>query len=204
MDLSTWKPKGSNPTYNAFMANGYVYDTMQPVGDGGQKNTTHANIVESVLVTGSGFGGEGVIGMNTGINPMMLRYSDILLIYAEATLGTAGSTSDASALAAFNKVRARAGLPNKSVLTLDDILKERRVEFAFEGDYWYDITRQGFAKAKQIIEAQNRGTYTVPTYVTSWNLICNCLSRPERYCRTLNWASRQLLIINNSFQKLLQ
>lgn len=162
----TWKPKGSNPTYNAFMANGYVYDTMQPVGDGGQKNTTHANIVKYVVGPGSGFGSEGVIGMNTGINTMMLRYSDILLIYAEATLGTAGSTSDATALAAFNKVRARAGLPNKSVLTLDDILKERRIEFAFEGDYWYDITRQGFAKAKQIIEAQNRGTYTVPTYVT--------------------------------------
>lgn len=37
-------------------------------------------------------------------------------------------------------------------------MHERRVEFAFEGDYWFDIQRQGFAKAKQIIEAQNRGT----------------------------------------------
>jgi starch-binding outer membrane protein, SusD/RagB family len=60
-------------------------------------------------------------------------------------------------LTAFNKVRNRAGLPSKSSITIDDILHERRVELAFEGDYWFDLTRQGYAKAKQIIEAQNRG-----------------------------------------------
>jgi hypothetical protein len=96
--------------------------------------------------------------MNTGINTMILRYSDVLLIYAEAVLGTEGSTSDAAALSAFNNVRQRAGLLPKESITLDDIMHERRVEFAFEGDYWFDIQRQGFAKAKQIIEAQNRGT----------------------------------------------
>jgi starch-binding outer membrane protein, SusD/RagB family len=72
-------------------------------------------------------------------------------------LGANGSTSDGGALAAFNKVRNRAGLPSKTSITLDDILHERRVELAFEGDYWFDITRQGYAKAKQMIEAQNRG-----------------------------------------------
>ena len=81
----------------------------------------------------------------------------------------APSTSDASALDAFNKVRLRAGLPIKSVLTIDDIMKERRVEFAFEGDYWFDITRQGFTKAKQIIEAQNRGTIPGnPFFITNF------------------------------------
>jgi starch-binding outer membrane protein, SusD/RagB family len=38
------------------------------------------------------------------------------------------------------------------------IFHERRVEFAFEGDYWFDIQRQGFAKAQQIINSQERGT----------------------------------------------
>ena len=161
-----WKPKNANATYNAFMAGGYKYDTLQPVGDGGQKNQVRANIAKYVVGPGSAFGGEAVLGMNTGINTMMLRYADILLIYAEAVLGTNASTTDASALAAFNKVRARAGLLQKTSLTPDDILKERRVEFAFEGDYWFDIQRQGFAKAKQIIEAQNRGTFDSPMYVT--------------------------------------
>ncbi len=161
-----WKPKNANAAYNAFMAGGYKYDTVQPVGDGGQRNSTRSNIAKYVVGPGAGFGGEPVLGMNSGINTMILRYADVLLIYAEATLGASASTSDASALAAFNKVRARAGLAPKASITPDDIFKERRVEFAFEGDYWFDIQRQGFAKAKQIIEAQNRGTFGNPAFVT--------------------------------------
>lgn len=161
-----WKPTNSSSVYNAFMANGYVYDTIQPVGEGGQKNSTHSNIAKYVVGPGKSYGGETVLGMNSGINTIMLRYADILLIYAEAVLGTQGSTSDAAALDAFNKVRTRAGLIPKTSITADDVLHERRVEFAFEGDYWFDIQRQGFAKAKQIIEAQNRGTYTYEQHVT--------------------------------------
>ncbi len=161
-----WKPTNSSAAYNAFMANGYKYDTIQAVGEGGEKNSTHSNIAKYVVGPGKSFGGETVLGMNTGINTMMLRYADVLLIYAEAVLGTQGSTSDASALSAFNKVRTRAGLLSKESITLDDVMHERRVEFAFEGDYWFDIQRQGFAKAKQIIEAQNRGTYTYEQHVT--------------------------------------
>jgi hypothetical protein len=148
------------------MSNGYKYDTLQVVGDGGQKNSTRSNIAKYVVGPGAAFGGEPVLGMNTGINTMILRYADVLLIFAEATLGTNASTSDAAALSAFNKVRTRAGLSSKTTITADDILKERRVEFAFEGDYWFDVQRQGFTKAKQIIEAQDRGTAGNPVHVT--------------------------------------
>ncbi|MFT3945994.1 MAG: RagB/SusD family nutrient uptake outer membrane protein [Agriterribacter sp.] len=162
-----WKPqREASPAYNAFMANGYVYDTLQATTDGGQKNTTRSNIAKYVVGPGKAYGGESVLGMNSGINTMILRYADILLIYAESVLGTNTSTTDAEALKAFNKVRQRAQLPAKTSLTLDDILHERRVEFAFEGDYWFDIQRQGYAKAKQIIEAQNRGTFDVPAYAS--------------------------------------
>lgn len=161
-----WKPKNANVAYNAFMASGYKYDTLQPTADGGQKNATRSNIAKYVVGPGSAFGGEAVLGMNSGINTMILRYADVLLIYAEAVLGSSASTADASALNAFNKIRSRAGLATKTSITLSDILKERRAEFAFEGDYWFDIQRQGFAKAKQIIEAQNRGTAESPLYVT--------------------------------------
>ena len=162
-----WKPqRDASPAYNAFMANGYVYDTLQATTDGGQKNTTRSNIAKYVVGPGKAYGGESVLGMNTGINTMMLRYADILLIYAESVLATNTSTTDEEALKAFNKVRRRAQLPEKNSVTLEDILHERRVEFAFEGDYWFDIQRQGYAKAKQIIEAQNRGTFDTPNYVT--------------------------------------
>ena len=165
---TAWKPQGSVAAYNTFMAGGYKYDTIQPVGDGGQKNSTRSNIAKYVVGPGAAFGGEKVLGMNTGINTMLLRYADVLLIYAEAVLGTDASTSDASALSAFNKVRNRAGLLSKNSITADDILHERRVEFAFEGDYWFDLQRQGFAKAKAIIQAQNRGTADFPFYVTTF------------------------------------
>jgi hypothetical protein len=148
------------------MANGYKYDTIQKDGDGGIKNATRSNIAKYVVGPGKAYGGEQVLGMNTGINTMMLRFADILLIYAEAVIGTGNSTADAAAVQAYNRVRTRAGLSNKTTITKDDILKERRVEFAFEGDYWFDIQRQGYEKAKQIIEAQNRGTADVPTKVT--------------------------------------
>ncbi len=162
-----WKPQRENsPDYNAFMANGYVYDTLQATEAGGIKNTTRSNIAKYVVGPGQAYGGEAVLGMNSGINTMLLRYADILLIYAEAVLGNNAVTTDAKALEAFNKVRGRAQLPLKTQLTLDDILHERRIEFAFEGDYWFDIQRQGFEKAKQIIEAQNRGTFDEARTVT--------------------------------------
>lgn len=152
-----WKPKNANTVYNSFMSNGYKYDTLQALGDGGQKNDVRANIAKYVVGPGASFGGEPVIGMNTGKNTSHLRYADVLLIYAEAVLAGGASTSDAAALAAFNKVRTRAGLPSKSSITADDIFHERIVEFAFEGDAWFDIKRQGYTKAKAIIATQNRG-----------------------------------------------
>jgi starch-binding outer membrane protein, SusD/RagB family len=150
-----WKPtRTGNTAYNTFHANGYKYDTLQPAPVG-TKTSTRSNIAKYVV--GPGSNGEPVLAQKTQICTYLLRYADVLLIYAEAVAGASGSTSDATALAAFNKVRNRAGLDSKSTITMDDILHERRMEFAFEGDYWFDITRQGYAKAKQIIEAQNRG-----------------------------------------------
>jgi starch-binding outer membrane protein, SusD/RagB family len=172
-----WKPKNGNAAYNAFMANGYKYDTLQPTADGGQKNDVHANIAKYVVGPGSTYGGEPVIGMNTGKNTSHLRYADVLLIYAEATLGTGTSTNDAAALEAFNAVRQRAGLAPKTSITIDDILKERRVEFAFEGDSWYDLKRMGFAKASAIIATQNRGWIGNPIYITG-NFTQNSMHLP--------------------------
>ena len=110
-----------------------------------------------------------VLGQGSGNNVVLLRYADVLLIYAESVLAGNASTSDPKALDALNKVRARAALTPKASITNDDILHERRVEFAFEGDYWYDIQRQGYAKAKAIIEKQNRGTSQYPAYTTNFS-----------------------------------
>ena len=80
-------------------------------------------------------------GQATRINQILLRLSDVYLVYAEAALGNQPSTTDATALQYFNAIRQRAGLPPASSLTFLDILKERRIEFALEGINWFDIKR---------------------------------------------------------------
>ena len=93
-------------------------------------------------------------------NTYIMRYADVLLINAEAILAGAASTSDAQALESFNSVRLRAGLGSLPSITLDDILQERRIEFAIEGDYWFDLGRIDRQKAINIISNQERGTYS--------------------------------------------
>jgi hypothetical protein len=105
---------------------------------------------------------------HTSMPTYILRYADVLLIYAEAVLGESGSTADAGALEAFNRVHNRAGLTSLTTISKDIILHERKVEFAFEGDYWFDIQRQGFAKAQQMIAAQERGTLDGNGNITSF------------------------------------
>jgi starch-binding outer membrane protein, SusD/RagB family len=99
-------------------------------------------------------------------NTYIMRYADVLLIHAEAILGAGASTSDAMALASFNQVRARAGIPSLATITFTDILKERRSEFAIESEYWYDLGRLPYADAKAIIEGQNRGDAANEVHVT--------------------------------------
>lgn len=118
-----------------------------------------------------------VTQQHTEINTYMLRLADVYLIYAEALLGKSASTTNAQALLYFNKVRKRAGVPEKTVLTWDDIYIERRLELAMEGQAWYDLVRLYYydpAKAISLINAQDRGTYRVAanaaTNATSWTI----------------------------------
>jgi len=101
----------------------------------------------------------------------ILRLADVYLIYAEAIMGSNTTTSDPEALLYYNKVRTRAGVAPLSTITLDTLLSERRIEFAFEGQYWMDLIRLSYwqpAKALAIINAQNRTffSYTPATSST--------------------------------------
>jgi starch-binding outer membrane protein, SusD/RagB family len=111
----------------------------------------------------------------TEINTYMLRLADVYLVYADAVLGNAPSTSDALALQYFNAVRARADLNPKTSITYDDIFNERFLEFAMEGQAWYDLVRLFYFdpnKALDIIARQDRGAYRIypdkTVGATSW------------------------------------
>lgn len=108
-------------------------------------------------------GGKLTEQMKTSLATHLLRLADVYLIYAEAVLGNAASTTDAKALKAFNAVRNRAGLDSKTSITFDDIWKERRLELACEGDYWYDFVRLHYYKPEEalnMLKAQRRKNYS--------------------------------------------
>lgn len=99
-----------------------------------------------------------VIGEEDGVNVPIMRYSDILLMYAEAMIG--GVMGDApdyvgkiSALEALNIVRRRAGLKEKGQCEMADIQEERAKEFAGEHIRKYDLMRWGIL-GSSLVEAQ--------------------------------------------------
>ena len=71
----------------------------------------------------------------------ILRLGDVYLVGAEASLLTGNK---AAALEYVNNVRERAGAELLSSVTIQDIWKERRLELAGEGDYWYDFVRRSY------------------------------------------------------------
>lgn len=99
-------------------------------------------------------------GWASGDDYYMLRLADILLLKAEAQ-NELGNTAEAAAT--VNLVRARVGLPPVSAgLSKADmknvILKERRLELAFEAQRWDDLVRSG--EATNIMQALKEYTYT--------------------------------------------
>lgn len=95
-----------------------------------------------------------------------LRFADVLLVYAEA-LNKQNNGSTPEALAAINRVRDRAGLPD---LTgpysydefLDIIKDERFKELAGEGHRLVDLRRWGYDYLKQRVEMSNPNASVEP------------------------------------------
>lgn len=104
--------------------------------------------------------------MSTGINTYIIRYADVLLMYVEAMIGDGNSTSDATAVGYFNQIRNRAKLGTKSSITRDELLQERRIEFAFEHQFLYDLVRiLGEDGAKSYLSNVERGRYDGDTFL---------------------------------------
>lgn len=86
------------------------------------------------------------VAPSTDLNPIIMRFAEVLLTYAEAQNELNGP--DASVYAALDSVRARPSVNMPDVdagLTKDEmravIRYERRIELAFEGLYYSDIRR---------------------------------------------------------------
>ncbi len=78
---------------------------------------------------------------------IVLRYADVLLMYAEAVNEGGAPVPAMTARQALNAVRTRAGIDSVPALSTaafrDSVWLERRREFLFEGQRWFDLSRWG-------------------------------------------------------------
>jgi starch-binding outer membrane protein, SusD/RagB family len=102
------------------------------------------------------------------INYMIIRYADVLLMYAEAQNEATGP--DASVYDAVNRIRQRAGLVpyeipvGKTKEQMRAIIRhERRIELAFEGFYYTDIRRWKTAETEMTGAVYNSQNLAIVT-----------------------------------------
>ncbi len=81
--------------------------------------------------------------VNYNDNLRIYRFSETLLNAAELLVRTSGPAADAKTY--LNKVRKRAGLVTELEPTIDNIIKERQLEFVGEGKRYWDLIRTGKA-----------------------------------------------------------
>lgn len=102
----------------------------------------------------------------------VLRYADVLLLYAEA-LNASAIQFNGEALQVLNQVRSRAGVPVYTEAQIatqaafrDAVIAERRLELALENDRWFDLIRTGTAvsalSVTKITVPVNRLVYPIP------------------------------------------
>ena len=149
------------PELSADPADPYIYGVTESPSSQG------ANVKKYVIGTKkvNGFS----VPNNSGINTYMMRLAEIYLNYAEAVLGNSESTTDADVLKYFNMLRKRAGVPEKTKLTYEDIRHENRVEFAFEGLYWYQLVRRGYYKQQEVVNYVNNQNRNASYFESSTN-----------------------------------
>ncbi|PWG82254.1 RagB/SusD family nutrient uptake outer membrane protein [Pararcticibacter amylolyticus] len=101
------------------------------------------------LVNKTGFGirkfldetpSAGTIGRGSEMWEPHFRIAEAYLIVAEASLELNGGANTIT-VNAINAVRARAGVQPLTTVTFDNIVHERRVEFAFEDQRYWDMLR---------------------------------------------------------------
>ncbi|MBB3968827.1 RagB/SusD family nutrient uptake outer membrane protein [Mucilaginibacter phyllosphaerae] len=149
-----------------------------------------AGVKKYVVGTPADNGGIGG-AQSAANNTYLMRYAEVYLIAAEAIVGDNTTSTDPLALSYINTIRKRANLapltiinrnrmvPNPNydavfnpgvpaTIIKDDIIDERRHEFAIENDYWFDLCRldgwnniinNQHPRAIQMIAQQERGTY---------------------------------------------
>lgn len=126
-----------------------------PTGDTRKDLITYVQVEKNVRLMNKFYDTKSPTFKTVGNDQILLRYADVLLMYAEALNEIQHDASEGSlALKYLNAVRQRAGISNLTAKQLPTqekfrkgILVERQREFPYEGQRWFDLVRMGFAKS---------------------------------------------------------
>lgn len=135
--------------YDDLFGGGYVYNETEQPGEYDNKCNIKKHVIGTIKDNGQSY------QQSSGVNTYMMRLAEVYLNYAEAVLGNAETTTDPAALEYYNAVRTRAGMPTKMILTYEDLRYERRVELAYEGQYWYDLIRRAYYRQQEVVDYLN-------------------------------------------------
>ena len=134
---------------------GYTYEIFnQDRGD--EANEMLAHLKKYVLGHSADVDG-GIGGSQDAPNNIyLMRLADVYFNYAEAVMGVANSTNDQTAIDRVNAVRARAGLAGYAApMSWEQLIAERRREFAIEGNNWFDILRWWYRDSNAAVSYLN-------------------------------------------------
>ena len=97
-------------------------------------------------------------------NRTVMRYAEVLLLYAEAC----AQTGDNDGLKYLNMVAERAGAPTYSSLTMDNVKKEKWFELAWEGTRFVDLVRWGDAEKELAFRSHSLTPYLRDDFFGNW------------------------------------
>ena len=135
------------------LVNGAILNTIPGSGTGDDISSSAENVTPTgwyfkKWISAADFGNPA----RCGVDLIYLRYAEILLIYAEASIELGGANIDQSVLDAMNAIRERPDVNMPKVTTTDQselreiVRRERMVELAMEGHRLYDIRRWRIAE----------------------------------------------------------
>lgn len=157
LDIYNEDPADSIRRKATWFSPGSYYDYIKKADGGYTYNHNWMQCKKGVLGTKADVAPCNIAQMASPLNTYIQRLADVYLMKAEAILGNNASTSDAAAIAAFEKVHNRARIVpvSYSSITLDDIIRERRIEFCMEYFNWWDMVTWYRWKPKTMLEFFN-------------------------------------------------
>lgn len=111
----------------------------------------------------------------TDENRIIMRYAEVLLLYAEAC----AMTGDNDGLQYLNEVAERAEAPTYDALTMENVKQEKWFELAWEGTRWPDLVRWGDAATELAFKTRELTPYLTDDFYEYGTLSSMTTGRPH-------------------------